>query len=66
MVKNRKKLYCQGIHYATNILDPNFKGFMLSEYEVAEGTNFIVNVATIFDSASVLANLAQYKANENI
>ena len=66
MVDNRKTFCCQGIHYAANILDPRFKGIMLSEYEVTQGINFIVEMANRFDSARILANLAQYRANENI
>ena len=47
-------------------MDPCFKGIILLEYKDTEGINLIVDMANRFDSARILANLAQYRANENI
>lgn len=65
-LKYRKKMCLKSIHFATNLLDPKYKGTNLNNNERTEGIEYIYKFANILYEEQIdeiIKNIAEYRAN---
>lgn len=65
----RREFSITKIHYAANLLDPNYKGMHLTESEIIDAFEIIHDVAENMpdtDGSVVMGELADYRSNQKI
>ena len=65
----RKDFCINKVHYAANLLDPNYKGIHLTQNEIVDAFEEIHNIATHMpdiDESAVMGELADYRSQQKI
>ena len=65
----RKDFCICKVHYAANLLDPNYKGMHLTENEIVDAFEIIHNIAgnmPDIDESAIMGELADYRSNQKI